>query len=91
VQKASAGLAFFWDVPFDFRRMRRAVRATGRSPLPRENTFNRRFGRLARLVYEIEAASCFLPKRSLPPGLATSRSPPLKSQKDLPPYPSNLL
>jgi len=51
-------------------------RATGRSPLPGENPFHGGFGRLARPVHEMEAASWFLPRRSLPPGLAPNRRPP---------------
>ncbi|HEX7371371.1 MAG TPA: hypothetical protein VF372_01035 [Thermodesulfobacteriota bacterium] len=38
-QKASAGLALFLEALTSFRRMRRADRATGRSPLQGENTF----------------------------------------------------
>jgi hypothetical protein len=38
-QKASAGLALFLEALTGFRRMRRADRATGRSPLPEENPF----------------------------------------------------
>jgi hypothetical protein len=38
-QKASAGLALFLEALTGFRKMRRADRAAGRSPLREENTF----------------------------------------------------
>jgi len=76
-QKASAGRVLFQEAWIGLRRLGRADRATGRSPLPAENTFHQGFGWLARLIHEMEAASWFLPRRSLPPGLATSRNPPL--------------
>ena len=38
-QKASAGLALFWEASAGFRRMRRVDPATDRSPLRQENTF----------------------------------------------------
>jgi len=38
-QKASAGLALFWEASAGFRRMRRADRAIGRSALRLENAF----------------------------------------------------
>ena len=49
----------------------RLVAPTRRKPL------HRRFKRLARLVHEMEAASWFLHRRSLPPGLAPDRRPSL--------------
>jgi hypothetical protein len=38
-QKASAGLALFLEASTDFRKMRRADRATRRTPLQGENPF----------------------------------------------------
>jgi hypothetical protein len=55
--------------------------AAGRSddrpvaPTRREH-LHKKFERLARPVHEMEAASWFLPRRSLPPGLAPDRKPP---------------
>jgi len=72
-QKASAGLALSLEASTDFRKMRRADRATARSPLQGEYTFIGGLERLARQVHEMEAASWFLPGRSLPPGLAPAR------------------
>ena len=45
------------------------------TPCGRE-PFHRRFKRLARQVHEMEAASWFLGRSSLPPGLAPDRRPP---------------
>ena len=86
-EKASAGLALFLEALIDFRKVRRADPGTGsqsslidRLPYPRREALHRRFKRLARLVHEMEAPSrgrvsstWFLPKRSLPPSLASDR------------------
>jgi len=75
-QKASAGWALFLEVLTSFRRMRRADRGTGQSPLLGENTLIGGVERLARPVHEIKNASWFLRRRSLPPGLAPDQRPP---------------
>jgi hypothetical protein len=56
-KKHRTGLALFPETLTGFRRVRRAERATGRSPLPDKKPFSWGFEGLARPVHEMEAAS----------------------------------
>jgi len=85
VQKASAGLALSWEVSTGFRRMGRSDRALLNSECGTRNSlplFPFRIPQsafrilVARPAHEMEAASWFLHRRSLPPGLASDRRPP---------------
>ena len=61
-----------------------AGRSKDRPLVPtRRVPLHRRFKRLARLIHEMEAASWFLHRRSLPLGLAPDRKPPLPPLREI--------